>query len=95
MSPSPGDTVYYVEEINGKLHDREAEVLADEPPICAVCKEPEQGHARPGRRHPFTPMEGTLALRVTFPANRRRGLEAEVVVYTHVPPGDGPNQWHT
>lgn len=87
-----GDTVFYVEEINGELFDRPAVVLGDAT-RCAVCNEPEEGHARPSRRHAFQGVAG-LALRVTFPTGRRRGLPEEVAEYPFVAEGSGPNQWH-
>lgn len=88
----PGDTVFYVEEIHGDLFDRLAVVLG-EATRCAVCNEPEEGHARPSRRHAFQGVTG-LALRVTFPAGRRRGLPEETVEYPFVVEGNSPNQWH-
>lgn len=89
-----GATVFYIEEINGELFDRPAVVIGDAAPRCAVCGEVEDGHARPTRRHAFQGMAG-LALRVTFPAGRRRGLPEEVAEYPFVIEGSGPNQWHT
>jgi len=87
-----GDKVFYVEKIRGGLHDREAVVL-DAATRCAICYEQEVGHTRRGRRHAFVPEHG-LALRVTFPVGRRRGLPEEVTDYTFVAEGTGPNQWH-
>lgn len=89
--------MYYVEEIQGELIDREAEVL-DKAERCELCHEPADGHDRRARAHTYTPEAG-LSLRVTFPANRRpRGpgkeMPEEIVDYSFVAPGMGPNQYH-
>lgn len=86
------ETVFYVEKIGGALYDRPAVVLGAAE-RCAVCHETADGHARPNRQHSYTPESG-LALRVTFPAGRRRGLPEETADYAFVAAGTGANQWH-
>lgn len=56
-------------------------------PICAVCREPEQGHARRARRHTFAPMtDPGLTLDVTYPSG-------ETIRRHNVPLGRGANCW--
>lgn len=85
-APSKTKTIVFLREFRGKLTETPAELVGESEPWCAVCHDPELGHARGGRRkHAFIPETGKTII-VKYP-------DQEPETRHHVMQGKGANNW--